>query len=152
MTAISMDSKPGWVPDGDFSDRLAQVRSRMGWNYKEAGEACGLDGEAWSRWELEGARPQHYEAICRIISKASGCNDIWLMTGQVVSASAPPARVRRRERRASIQSWQSPEMAAYEAARRRRSGFRTGYRSRRVHRHGIVPGWGGKVVELRPTG
>lgn len=89
----------GWIPDGDFSDRLAQIRSRMGWNYTEAGVACGVDGEAWTRWELEGRKPQDFEALCKRIHEATGCNLIWLMTGQGSAAAPPPLRNRRVHRR-----------------------------------------------------
>lgn len=93
----------GWIPEGDFADRLAQVRSRMGWNYTEAGTECGLDGEAWARWELEGAKPKDYEDACTRISKRTTCNLIWLLTGQRPASSPAPKRIKRKVRREGLE-------------------------------------------------
>lgn len=126
MTTAMGASPIGWVPDGDFSDRLALVRSRMGWNYSTAGERCGIDGEAWVRWELEGRKPQDFESVCKRVSEGSGCNLVWLMTGQANSYSEPPKRTRRRK-------------SGLSAAP---TDIRIGYRNRRTSRPGIVPAWG----------
>jgi hypothetical protein len=72
-----------WVPYADsFGARLALVRQRMGWNMKEAALACGLKYNTWRSWELEGREPHKLRDVCLQIASNTGCNHIWLQTGE----------------------------------------------------------------------
>ncbi|MDX6273063.1 MAG: hypothetical protein QOJ92_273 [Frankiales bacterium] len=81
---MSAETAPGgaWVPENTFAMRLAMVRARQKWNCAKAGEACGIDGESWRLYE-RGRRPFGYEDVCRKIADATGCDFVWLLTGQM---------------------------------------------------------------------
>lgn len=77
-----MTTQVDWIPAADdFATRLVLIRHEMGWNLKEAALACGIRAQSWREWELEHRKPRDYEAVCQQISKRSGCNLVWLMTG-----------------------------------------------------------------------
>jgi transcriptional regulator with XRE-family HTH domain len=86
---MSVEPITGWVPTfGDFGQRLAAIRQRQRWNVRAAAAACNVDPESWRNWEQNGREPRGYEAVCKRISLASGCDLVWLMTGTQV----PPQR------------------------------------------------------------
>lgn len=77
-----MTTQVDWIPAADdFATRLVLIRHEMGWNLKEAALACGIRAQSWREWELEHRKPRDYEKVCQQISKRSGCNLVWLMTG-----------------------------------------------------------------------
>jgi transcriptional regulator with XRE-family HTH domain len=78
MTALEADDY--WVPEDNFGARLALVRQRMGWNVKQAAEACGFGAQSWHNWE-DGKNPRGFETVARQISDATGCNLVWLLAG-----------------------------------------------------------------------
>ena len=98
-----MPTKTGtsWIPSTrTFGARLALVRWQMGWNVKEAAEACGLKESNWRGWELDGRMPQKLNDVAGAIAMATGANKYWLMDGEKQpdtqtldygSAPAPPA-------------------------------------------------------------
>lgn len=69
-----------WIPKDTFGARLALVRQHMGWNVKEAGEACDITPNSWSNWE-HGRKPRDLHDVARTIADASGCSYRWLMLG-----------------------------------------------------------------------
>lgn len=76
-----IDLTSGWVPGDSFGGRLAAIRQEMGWNNSEAAKACGLDRQSWQNWE-DGSRPRNLEVVAAKIAAATGCNLVWLLTGQ----------------------------------------------------------------------
>lgn len=77
-------SSSGWIPDQEsFGTRLAMVRQHHGWNIKKAAIECGLDPVSWLYWETRGRMPRHYQGVCMQIAEHSGCQLVWLMTGQL---------------------------------------------------------------------
>lgn len=72
------DEEP-WTPtDETLGARLAMVRWRMGWNVKEAADACGFNNQSWHNWE-HGGHPRDYIAVCQKIAAESGCSMRWLV-------------------------------------------------------------------------
>lgn len=71
-----------WVPADTFGARLAQIRQHLGgWNVKRTAELCGIDDQTWRNWERGPSKPRDFEAICKQIADATGCNLDWLMRG-----------------------------------------------------------------------
>lgn len=70
-----------WVPDDStFGARLALVRWRLGWNVKEAADACGLNDQSWRNWE-SGKLPRDLLAVSAKIAGTTGCSEMWLVSG-----------------------------------------------------------------------
>ena len=70
---------------------LAEIlafKERMGWNVKEAAEACGVGVQSWRNWEA-GRSPRGFDGIARQIAEATGCNYLWLLAGE---AAVPRSR------------------------------------------------------------
>lgn len=80
-TQESIDLTDGWVPGDSWGARLAAIRQAMSWNNSDAAKACGLDRQSWQNWEA-GAMPRDKEVIAAKIAEATGCNRVWLLTGQ----------------------------------------------------------------------
>ena len=96
---MSTDNNVRWIPDTTgFPVRLMLVRHQMGWNLKEAALACGLPPQCWRHWELQGRRPRDYESLCKQIAKHTGCDLLWLMSGEPGdgATAAPIATIRGR--------------------------------------------------------
>lgn len=70
-----------WVPEITFGARLALVRHRMGWNIKEAAQACGLPAQSWRGWELDGREPHRLVTIAMTIAQRTGVDYLWLCHG-----------------------------------------------------------------------
>lgn len=71
-----------WVPADDFAARLALIRQALGgWNVKKTADFCGIDDQSWRNWEGGEHTPRDYEAVCRKIAKATGCELRWLLAG-----------------------------------------------------------------------
>lgn len=71
-----------WVPADDFAARLALVRQALGgWNVKKTAELCDIDDQSWRNWEAGKGKPRDYEAVCRKIANATGCELRWLLAG-----------------------------------------------------------------------
>lgn len=64
-----------------FAERLAIVRHRMQWNYKEAAAACAIAESTWRLWELGGALPRDQIRVCMVIATRTGCDVDWLVYG-----------------------------------------------------------------------
>lgn len=79
---ITIDLSDGWVPDDSWGTRLATIRQKMGWNWSEAAQACGIDRQSWQNWEA-GSDCRDKEKAAKKIAAAAGCNLHWLLTGQV---------------------------------------------------------------------
>lgn len=73
----------GWTAnDSSFGARLALIRQRMKWgNVKEAAVACGLPVESWRTWERDSVTPRRIVEIASVIADRTGCDYIWLLTG-----------------------------------------------------------------------
>lgn len=72
----------GWTPKDTFAARLALVRQAKGWNFEQAGEACGIEPETWRGWEKHPERsPRGLFDVCAKISAGSGANYNWLLVG-----------------------------------------------------------------------
>jgi len=82
MTTSAVQAET-WVPELDFSAKLALVRHRMGWNIKEAALACGLPPQSWRGWEIQRRLPHNIRAVGRSISNRTGVDYSWLMEEDV---------------------------------------------------------------------
>lgn len=61
----------------------------MSWgNVKEAAIECGLPPESWRTWERDGVSPRRIVETAQLISKRTGCDFMWLLTGSAGGASA----------------------------------------------------------------
>ena len=90
---MSAQASLRWVPrDDTFGARLALVRQRFGWNLKEASLACGLPQNSWLEWESNGRVPRDLAEVVERISRRTGADDYWLLTGKTVGdpPSGPP--------------------------------------------------------------
>jgi transcriptional regulator with XRE-family HTH domain len=83
-------SDGGWVPEDSFADRLARVRRRMGWNFSEAGRACGVTGQSWRLWEQHDRPPRDLLEVAKKIAEGTGCDVVWLLTGRRSSGPLAP--------------------------------------------------------------
>lgn len=52
----------------------------MGWNVKQAADACGLDPQSWRNWE-HGRNPRGLDTVSRTIAATTGCSFVWLLAG-----------------------------------------------------------------------
>jgi hypothetical protein len=84
----------GWTADDQsFGARLALIRQRMAWgNVKEAAVACGLPPESWRTWERDNVAPRRIVEVTAVIAERTGCDRIWLLTGERRSAAQPTRR------------------------------------------------------------
>lgn len=85
----SMDSQvtqvtdSAWIPStATFGARLALVRWRMGWNVKEAAQACDLKESNWRGWELDGRLPHRLNEVAGKIAVTTGVSKYWLIDGE----------------------------------------------------------------------
>ena len=69
-----------WVPADSFGSRLALVRNHLGWNVKEAADACGLNDQSWRNWEA-GKLPRDLIATAEKIASTTNCSMMWLVGG-----------------------------------------------------------------------
>lgn len=84
MALLEPDYEPdggGEIPLDSFRTRIAMIRALRGWNYTQAGVACGISAESWRQWEKLGTRPRDYETVCRDIARGSGFNPRWITAG-----------------------------------------------------------------------
>jgi len=80
---VTTQTTSAWVPDlGSYGARLALVRQHMGWNMKEAARECGLPQNSWLGWESTGHNPRDFVRVSEAISKRTGVDLVWLMTGR----------------------------------------------------------------------
>lgn len=97
-TTTRKTQQGGVIPRDSFPIRLAIARAVMGWNYVEAGEATGINGETWRQWEKQGRRCTDPVGTARKIAAATGLSATWLIMGGPLlsdddgddSRSAPP--------------------------------------------------------------
>ena len=105
----------GWLPRGTFVERLYLVRAHMGWNRKEAALACGFPISNWRSWET-GNSPRDYEVVCQRIARATGCDLVWLMTGQASEQPRPDGSEAMSASRCSVPSGPVPPAVRLEMA------------------------------------
>lgn len=84
-----MTASVKWIPTANqFGARLALIRQGRGWtSVKEAAVLCGIPQGSWQDWEKNDRKPREYEAACRKIAAASGCDLTWLIAW---TTSPPP--------------------------------------------------------------
>lgn len=72
-----------WIPStATFGARLALVRWRMGWNVREAAQACDLKESNWRGWELDGRLPHRLNEVAGKIAATTGASKYWLIDGE----------------------------------------------------------------------
>ncbi|HTI26210.1 MAG TPA: hypothetical protein VL652_34795 [Kutzneria sp.] len=83
-TSQAERSSTGWTADDStFGARLALVRQRMSWgNVKEAATVCGIAPESWRTWERDDVLPRRIVEISSLIALKTGCDRMWLLTGE----------------------------------------------------------------------
>jgi len=88
-TTTTAPEPVAWIPrDDSFGARLALVRQRMGWDNKQASLECGLPQSSWLRYE-SGSLPRDFVTVASKISKRTGVDAMWLMTGDSTSKGRP---------------------------------------------------------------
>lgn len=89
---------PGeWIPADTFGNRLAILRSQLGWNVLHAATVCGVNAESWRQWERTGRKPRDVLEISQRIASATGVSYEWLVLGGPLSAGGgAPVPVRSR--------------------------------------------------------
>ena len=76
-------AEKAWIPRPDsLGARLALIRQHMGWNIKEAALACGIAAASWREWELSGRGPRDLADVAEKVSRRTGVDDYWIMTGK----------------------------------------------------------------------
>lgn len=75
------------VPEDKFSNRLALVRTEMGWNYDQAQAATGINSETWRLWEKGKRRCTDIESVSATVSRTTGYSYEWLMVGGPLALS-----------------------------------------------------------------
>ncbi len=88
------DTETPWVPLAPFGARLALLRQRMGWNVKEAAEACDLIPQSWRNWE-DGKSCQKLYDVARKVSSRTGADERWLISGGPLRSRCDFVPVRR---------------------------------------------------------
>jgi len=80
--ATNADVQPGWIPDtSSFGARMALVRWRFGWNYREAERECNTSKNLWAGWE-QGSLPRNFIEVVNRVVLRTGVDKMWLMTGE----------------------------------------------------------------------
>lgn len=64
------------------------VRQRMGWNVDEAARECGIAPTTWANWERDVNTPRSPMTAARSISDRTGCDYLWLLTGERLAGAA----------------------------------------------------------------
>src|SRR5262245_53040819 len=92
MTDIDEARAVGWIPDGStFGARLAMVRQHVGWgNVELAATECGVPVQSWRRWERDGKLPRDIIGSAQAIATRTGCDFLWLLTGNAYGAPRIP--------------------------------------------------------------
>jgi transcriptional regulator with XRE-family HTH domain len=91
-------TEPRRIPADSFRNRLAMVRTEMGWNYDQAEAATGVGSESWRLWERGLRRCTDVIGVSRKIAEATGFDQGWLALGGPLSMeleSPHPPRARR---------------------------------------------------------
>jgi len=75
-----------WAPNGQtFGARLVLLRHSLGWtNVARAARECGIPVGTWRQWE-SGTTPRDLERVADRIAARTGANQLWIMTGRVLS-------------------------------------------------------------------
>jgi transcriptional regulator with XRE-family HTH domain len=66
----------------DLGARLALIRWHMGWNQKQAAEACGVPAATWRDWETYRRAPRQLVQVAARISQVTGVDEYWILTGR----------------------------------------------------------------------
>jgi transcriptional regulator with XRE-family HTH domain len=69
------------IPVDRFGVRIAIIRAEKGWNYEQAGAACGVDAQSWRLWERTERQPRKYEEVCSQIARGAGYSASWIKAG-----------------------------------------------------------------------
>ena len=81
MAVVERYDDEAEIPVDSFQVRIAVVRALRGWNYTQAGQACGIPAENWRKWEKFGTKPQNYEEVCRAIARGAHFSKNWISAG-----------------------------------------------------------------------
>ena len=87
MTAQTVATATGWVPQQDFATRLLLARRHLGLTVREAAMRCGIHYATWSTWE-RGSRPQDMASAVQAVADGLGADRDWLMWGTASSIGA----------------------------------------------------------------
>jgi transcriptional regulator with XRE-family HTH domain len=77
MTTATL--RPLHIPSWTLGDRLRKVRREVGMTQAEAAEACGLDREAWAKWELNKTLPRNQVVVAEAVETAFGVPAWWVL-------------------------------------------------------------------------
>lgn len=80
--AQSAEELSDWVPPETFGSRLKRLRRALGWDQKQAAEACGLNEKTWGSWEAAGGSPRNMAEVVDKIHRATNVDREWLMWGE----------------------------------------------------------------------
>lgn len=86
------------IPADSFRNRLAMVRTEMGWNYDQAEIATGVGSESWRLWERGLRRCTDVIGVSKKIADATGFDQSWLALGGPLAEETDlptPPRARR---------------------------------------------------------
>ena len=63
-----------------IGDRLSALREELGYSQREMGEAVGISGQAWGKYERGKSTPS--TSVLKLLVSDVGVNPFWLLTGQ----------------------------------------------------------------------